>query len=94
MTHYASRLIDDDKFPFDVMMDDSHWFSGNGGLVPVYDIPKPEAQSHGKCRYGENTELYSVTVSDNGIGFGNLPVDSGHPGLESISLDGNMSIIC
>jgi len=43
MTHYASRLIDDDKFPFDVMMDDSHWFSGDGGFVPVYDIPKLEA---------------------------------------------------
>ena len=47
-----------------------------------------------KYRDEENTELYSVTVADNSIGFGNLPVDCGHPGLESISLDGNVGIIC
>jgi len=39
MTHYASRLVNDDKFPFGVMMDDFHWFSGDGGFMPVYDIP-------------------------------------------------------
>jgi hypothetical protein len=48
MTHYASRLVDDDKFPFGIMMDDFHWFSSDGGLMPVYDIPRPEAQSHMK----------------------------------------------
>lgn len=48
-THYASRLVNDDKFPFCVMMDDFHWFGGDWGFMPVYDIPKPEVQSHRKC---------------------------------------------
>ena len=88
MTHYAPRLVDDDKFPFDVMMDDFHWFSSDGWFMSVYNIPKPEVQHHKKCRGEESSELYSVSVSDNGIGFGNLSVDSGHPRLESVSLDG------
>ena len=46
VTHYASRLVDGDEFPFGVMMDDVHRFSGDWGFVPVYDIPKAEAQSH------------------------------------------------
>ena len=43
-THNAPRLVDDDELPFSIVMDNSHRFSGDGGLVSVHDIPMPEVQ--------------------------------------------------
>ena len=49
-THYAPRFIDDDKFPFSIVMDDFHRFRSDGGFVPVHNVPGPEVQSHPKHR--------------------------------------------
>ena len=45
-THNAPRLVNDDEFPFSIVMDNFHRFSGDGGLVSVHDIPRPEVQTH------------------------------------------------
>lgn len=52
MTHYAPRLVDDYKFPSSVVMDYFHRFSGDGGLMPVYDVPRLEVQSHSEYVVG------------------------------------------
>ena len=39
-----------------------------------------------------NIELYSVTVLDYGIGFGDLSIDSRYSRFESISLDGSVGL--
>ena len=43
-------------------------------------------------RKRENIELYSVTVLDYGIGFGDLSIDSRYSRFESISLDGSVGL--
>ena len=46
MTYYAPWLVDNDKLPLSVVMDNFHWFSGDRGFMPVYDIPMSEVQLH------------------------------------------------
>ena len=40
MTNNASRLVDGDKPPLGVVMDNFHWFGSDGGFMPMYDIPR------------------------------------------------------
>lgn len=47
-TYYAPRLVDDDEPSFSIKVDNFHRPSGDGRLVPMYDIPEPEVQSHKK----------------------------------------------
>ena len=47
-THDAPRLVNDDEFPFHIMVDDFHRLSGDGGFVPVHDVPELDLQSHAK----------------------------------------------
>lgn len=37
-TYYAARLVDDDEFSFNVVVNDFHGFSCNGGFMPMHDI--------------------------------------------------------
>ena len=59
ITYYASWLVDDHESPFSIMTDYFHWFSSDGGFMSVYDIPRPEVQSHRKYR-GETKTPNSI----------------------------------
>jgi hypothetical protein len=47
-THYTPRLANDNKFPFSVVMNDFHRFSGDGGFIPMHHIPGT-GLSLGRC---------------------------------------------
>ena len=61
MTHYAPRLVDDNKFPLDIVMDYFYWFISYGRFVSVYNISEPEVQSH--MRYCEEVKTLNSILS-------------------------------